>query len=253
MATRPRQTEYDAIVNGRLMIHMTRLHFTAIAAADAGRKNKLLPEQRLEAFEASIADFEQAVAARGAMLTAQIGAGIAKGRERGELFALLVEIRAVIKLGGSGDRAVGRAFGVGLRLDRRSTSRLLAAGQVVLSSWEKPEFGQVAIDLGITAEWMARLRALVQGLGRLHTQHGTMRGVGHGQSLLKKQDLRKLRRETTYLHNVARLVFRLQPEVLIEFTSSVRRATVQPRGARAGRRKRGLEAEGGASGFEPGM
>jgi hypothetical protein len=253
MATRPRQTEYDAIVDGRHVVHTARLHFAAITAADARRKDKLLPEHRLAAFEAAIADFEQAVATREAMRTAQIGAGLAKGRQRAELFSLLAEIRDVVKLGRPRDRAVGRAFGVGLRLDRRSTSRLLAAGQVVLASWEKPEFGQVAMNLGITAESIARLRALVEGLGTLHTEHALVRGEGHGQTLSKKQGLGKLRRETTYLRNVARLVFRLQPEVLVEFKSPVRRVTVQPRGVRAVRRRQGDGVGKDASGFEPGM
>lgn len=253
MATRPRQTEYDAIVDGRHVAHMARLHFAAISAADARRKDKLLPEHRLVAFEAAIADFEQAVATRGATRTNQMGAGIAKGEKRAELLSLLVEIRDVMKLGRPGDRAVGRAFGVGLRLDRRSTSRLLAAGQVVLASWEEPEFGQVAMDLGITAEDIARLRELVDGLGTLQTEHGLVRGVGRGQTIRKKEGLRRLRRETTYLRNVARLVFRRRPEVLVEFKSPVRRATVQPRGVKAVRRKQGDEAGRDASGFEPGM
>ncbi|HEX2570990.1 MAG TPA: hypothetical protein VH877_15630 [Polyangia bacterium] len=257
MATRPRQTEYDAIVDGRHVVHMARLHFAAIAAADARRKHKLLPEERLAAFEATIEGFEWVVAERGATLTRQIRAGMIKAQRRAELFSLLAEIRDVIKLGRPGDRSLGRAFGVGLRLDKRSTSRLLTAGQVVLSSWERPEFGPVAVDLGITAESIARLRALVEGLVALQTEHGTMRAVGRGQSLNKKLDLRKLRRETTYLRNVARIVFRHAPEVLIEFASPVRRVTVKPRGARAGRRGgeggTGEGAEGGASGSGPGV
>lgn len=252
MATRPRQTEYDAIADGKHIANMTRIHFEAIAAADARRKDKLLPESRLVAFEASIVRFVNAIGRRGATLTAQVGIGIAKGRQRAELLAALVEIRDEVKLGRPGDRAMGCAFGVGMRLDRRSTPRLLAAGHVVLSSWSKPELGQAAMDLGITAERIARLRALVEGLAASHTRHGLMRGEGHGQTLDKKDELRRLRRETTYLRSVARLVFRRQPVVMIQFASPVRRATVVPRGARGLRRKRGKKAEKGASGLEPG-
>jgi hypothetical protein len=238
MATRPRQTEYDAIADAKHVVAMTRSHFAAIAAADAQRKGKLLPESRLAAFEASIAAFEQAVATRGATFTAQVGIGFAKGRQRAELLTTLVEIRDEVKLGRPDDAAMGRAFGVGMRLDRRSTIRLLVVGQLVLSSWGNPAFAQAAVDLGITAERIARLRALVDGLIDAQVEHSSMRGVGRGQTLDKKQELRKMRRETTYLRSVARLVFRQQPEVLVEFSSPVRRGTVRPRGPRSGKKNR---------------
>ena len=232
MATRPKQTEQDIIADGKHVVGAARDHFAEIMAADMRRKNKLLTEARLTTFESSIANLERAVGGHAVIFSSLVGATALEGQQRSQLYNLIKDIRAEVKLGNSGITKVGRAYGVGVRLNARSTPAVLNVAQRILSAWEEPEYRQAALDAGVAEESIEELRRLTESLGGADTRQKMTRGTGIGQTGMKRQLLRTVRSETAYLRRVARLVFRNQPEVLAEFASALPRRTVQPRIAR---------------------
>jgi hypothetical protein len=229
MATHPKQAQHGIVAEARLVAAMTREHFAAFAAADAQRKVKFLPESRLGAFEGAVAELEKAIGGRMVAFTSQMGATWAEGELRTRLYAVLRDVREEVKLGYLGDAAIGYAFGVGVRMSGNSTPRVLSVARRVLASWERPEYREAAMNVGIAHARMEEVRGLTEALGTAQAAQDVMCGAARGQTLVKDEQLAKVRRETVYLRRVARFVFRKQPEVLAAFASTVPRRVARRR------------------------
>jgi hypothetical protein len=229
MATKPKRREQDLTADAKHVAATVRFHLDAFEEADAVRKKKFLGRGRLEAFERSIQRFEKAAGWRETMRAAAMGATDVEGARRGALRERLRELRAEVRLGYPADRSLGRAFGMGLPLGRKSTPEVLAVARGVLAAWENPVFREAALDIGITAARIEEVRELTRALGDAGTEHALVFGKGLGQTIGRQRLLRGLCAETAYLRRVAQLVFRKRPEVLAEFASPLPRRTVRAR------------------------
>lgn len=229
MTTRPKKTEQNVIADARHVADAARRYFAVIQEMDARREEKLLTEERLARFEANIEDF---VAASGGSITGlalQAGATLSESARREVLYEVLGKVRAEVKVAYKRNRAIGRAFGVGLVLEQGSTPSLLKVGNVVLASWREPELRLAAERAGIDADRMGVIADQVEALSAAGTAQGAMLAKGRGRTLTKRQLLREVRSETSYLREVAAVVFRRNPVVLTEFASTQPRRAVTPR------------------------
>ena len=210
-------------------------------AADVERKRKLLPESRLLAFEAAIARLEGAIGGRMVASSKQLSATQAEGQRRSRLYDVLRELREEVKLGLPEEVGVGQAFGVGTRMSRNSTPRVLRVARGVLASWAQEGFREAVMEIGITGARMASVRVLTEELEKAQTDQDGMCRRARGKTISKGAQLEKVQREMVYVRRVARFVFREQPAVLATFAGTMRGA-VKRRVARPG------AAEGDGSG-----
>src|SRR5262245_59988962 len=119
MATKPKRREYELEADARRVAAAARRHLSVVEAADAGREKKLLPVERLVAFEGAISEFARAMGRQITTRSVAVGATAELGAQRRELREKLREIRDEVRVGHRGKRGVGRAFGVGMRLGEK--------------------------------------------------------------------------------------------------------------------------------------
>lgn len=232
MATHLKKTQQGLVAEAKWVAATARKYFEGFRGVDEGRKRKLLPESRLLAFEAAIAQLEGAIGGRRVASNKQVGATQAEGQRRSRLYDVLRELREEVKLGLPEERGVGRAFGVGTRMSRNSTPRVLRVARGVLASWAQEGFREAVMEIGITGARMASVRVLTEGLEKAQTDQDGMCGVARGKTILKGAQLEKVQREVVYVRRAARFVFRKQPAVLAEFAGTMRGK--RRRGARSG-------------------
>jgi hypothetical protein len=85
---------------------------------------------------------------------------------------------------------------------------------------------------GIEEAQVARIAQLVQSLGDADTAQNEALTKGRGRTLTKAELVRAVRAETTYVRQVAAVVFRGNPAVLTEFESTLPRQTIKSGGGR---------------------
>lgn len=234
MTTKFKKTEQNLIADARHVAGAARRHFDVIQEVDARREEKLLTEERLTRFEGNIEAF---AAASGGSITGvalQAKATISESARREVLHQVLSDVRSEVKVAYKNDRSIGRAFGVGFVLAQRSTPSLLKVGNAVLVSWRDPELRRAAERAGIDEARMGVIADQVQALSAADTAQNAMLAQRCGKTLTKRQLLREVRSETSYLREVAAVVFRRNPAMLTEFASTQPRRAVTPRPASGG-------------------
>jgi hypothetical protein len=231
MATKPKRREYELTADARRVADAARRHLSVFEAADAGRRKKLLPVERLVAFEGAIAELARAMGLQITTRSVTMKATAELAAQRRELREKVRDIRDEVRLGHRGDRGVGRAFGVGMRLGEKSTPEVLTVAQGVLSSWEEAGFRAAAMAVGITEARIEDVRVLARALAETGTKRSLLRGKGRGRTRLKRELLEKVRAETVYVREVAQVVLRKRPELLVEFASTLPRRAVRSRKA----------------------
>lgn len=246
MATKPKRREAEVTADARHVAAAARRHLSMFEAADAGRSKKLLPLDRLAAFEGSIAALEVAMGRQITTRAVTMGATAVLDVQRRTLREKLRDLRDEVRLGHREDPSIGRAFGVGRRLGQKSTPEVLAVAEGVLATWKEPEFRAAAMAVGVTEARIEEVRELTRALGQAGVKRGLLQGRGHGRTRLKQELLEKVRAETVYLRGVAQVVLRRQPEVLVEFASPLPRRRVRT-GERAGKQAESLPLSVGRS------
>ncbi|HEX2571396.1 MAG TPA: hypothetical protein VH877_17690 [Polyangia bacterium] len=229
MTTRPKKAEQNLIADARLVASATRRNLDDILRADARREEKLLTVERLARFESRI-EALAAIADGGiAGLALQAQATVSEASRRELLFQLLSDVRAEINVTYKRNRAIRRAFGGGFKLKQNSTPSLLQLGTAVLNAWKDPEMRQAAERAGIDEARIQRIEEQVAALATADTGQGTAVNQGRIRTLSKQQLLREVRSETSYLREVAGVVFRRNDLVLKEFASTQPRRAPKPR------------------------
>lgn len=242
MATRPKLTEQNIVADGRHVAAAARRNLDAIQAFDAERERKLLTEERIIRFELRI---EGLGAVTGIGLT---GSGIktqaanSEAEHREALYKELGDLRALLGVSyRTADPGVCRAFGTGFDISPRSTPTLLTAGRAVVSSWKELRLRTAAEAAGIEEAEVSRIAQLVQSLGEADTARNEALTKGRGRTLSKAELVRAVRAETTYVRQVAAVVFRGNPVLLTEFESTLPRQAIRSRGGK-GRGAKGILA-----------
>jgi hypothetical protein len=227
--TRPKKKEQNVIADARHVAGAARRHFGVIEQVDAGREKKLLAPERLARFEANIEAFAAASSGSVTGVALQARATLSEAERRSVLYPVLRDVRADIKLTYKEEPAIGRAYGVGLKLSPLSTPSLLQVGGAMLSSWKDPELRQAAERAGIDAPRMNVIAEHVDALTTADTAQNAALAQGRGRTLTKAQLSRSIRTETAYVRQVAAVVFREDPAMLTEFASTQPRRAVKPR------------------------
>lgn len=242
MATRPKLTEQNIVADGRHVAAAARRHLDFIQAFDARREKKLLPEERMARFELRIEGLGEVTGIGVTDSGIKTQAATSEADHREGLYKELGDLRAVLRVSYQKENpGVCRAFGTGLDLSPRSTPVLLTAGRAVVSSWKEPAMRRAAEAAGIDEAQVTRITQLVQSLGEADTARNEALTKGRGRTLTKAELVRAVRAETTYVRQVAAVVFRGNPAVVTEFESTLPRQTIKSGGKSAGGKGKGAK------------
>ena len=223
MATKPTHTAQDTLTDAWQMLRALRNRWEEIAQASEGKTVKLIEEGWPARFEADLNATDAAVSGQ---TTTKESKKLATEREvelRADLFDQFVAIRDDITLAYPGNRALGRAVGVGAKVSRKSTREVVKIAGAIVAAFTDPEDPeakermQKAIAAGVT---LARMKAFEAGrvaLGQADTTQVVKIAVGKGNTLSTGRRLSQVKAGTAHIREVAAHVFRGRKDVLAEF------------------------------------
>lgn len=229
VGTKASQTDTDVLADGRRVAAAARKHWDEFKQADAGKKIKLLPPEDLATFEKNI---ELADKAHGGQAKAKISKAAATKAEedlRVRMYKALDGIRGDVGLAYENDKALGKSFGVGGNFSATSTPKLLAAGGLVLASYEDAAMQKAAQDAGVTQKRIDELVKLRTLLTSADTTQNTTLTDSKGKTVSKRAFFGEIKKTTARFRRVARHVLRDKPVKLADFASTLPRRTPKKR------------------------
>jgi hypothetical protein len=203
-----------------------------LRAADRGRSAKLFAggfDSFVSNLASSIRTTERSV---GAQAVSAKGVKAATATEKGgrdALFVALVTIRDDIALSYPSDKALAEAFGVGARIARHSTPKLLAVASTVLEAYAQPVHRKAAAAAGVTPARMRQCARLRDTLASADASQNAQLSVRKGSTAGKRDALSAIARDVAHLRKVAKHVLRGDALALAAFASTRPRRVTKKR------------------------
>jgi hypothetical protein len=232
MATRPKQSEQDVIADARQVLARVARYRAAFTAADKGRKRKLLEPALLTRLKKNVAAASRAVGAQASRANAVHQATGKEVRARALLFDAVTSIRDDVKLAWDGDaskRGVARAFGVGRRLNLKSTPSLLAAASAIDAAYADSNNAKAASAAGVKPARIKQLARLASTLAAADDAQSAGIAGRRSATANKNALLRSIRADVAHIRQAAARVFKGQKAVLKEFRPTTPRVKPKPR------------------------